>query len=46
MRFSETISIDDLETDLIPLNARLRAEDPISPVSVAVCWFATRQSDV
>ncbi|HMS96916.1 MAG TPA: cytochrome P450 [Tabrizicola sp.] len=46
MRYSETISIDDLETDPYPVYARLRAEDPIAPVPAANCWFATRWTDV
>jgi cytochrome P450 len=46
MRYSETISIDDLEADPYPVYARLRAEDPIAPVPAANCWFATRWSDV
>ena len=46
MRYSETISIDDLEADPFPHYARLRAEDPIAPVPAANCWFATRWSDV
>jgi cytochrome P450 len=46
MRYSETISIDDLETDPYPVYARLRREDPIAPVPAANCWFATRWADV
>lgn len=46
MRFSETITITDLDTDPYPLYARLRAEDPIAPVPAANCWFATRWADV
>lgn len=46
MRYSETITIDDLETDPYPVYARLRAEDPIAPVPAANCWFATRWTDV
>ena len=46
MRYSETITIDDLDRDPFPHYARLRAEDPIAPVPAANCWFATRWSDV
>ncbi len=46
MRYSETITIEDLEADPFPHYARLRAEDPIAPVPAANCWFATRWSDV
>ena len=46
MRYSETITIDDLDTDPFPHYARLRAEDPIAPVPAANCWFATRWADV
>ena len=46
MRYSETISIDDLDRDPYPVYARLRAEDPIAPVPAANCWFATRWTDV
>lgn len=46
MRYSETITIDDLETDPYPAYARLRREDPIAPVPAANCWFATRWKDV
>ncbi|MFM7333314.1 MAG: cytochrome P450 [Tabrizicola sp.] len=46
MRYSETISIDDLEADPYPVYARLRAKDPIAPVPAANCWFATRWADV
>ncbi|TXH97501.1 MAG: cytochrome P450 [Pseudorhodobacter sp.] len=46
MRYCETITIDDLETDPFPHYARLRAEDPIAPVPAANCWFATRWADV
>lgn len=46
MRYSETITIDDLETDPYPVYARLRREDPIAPVPAANCWFATRWTDV
>lgn len=46
MRYSETITIDELDTDPFPAYARLRAEDPIAPVPAANCWFATRWADV
>lgn len=46
MRYSETITIDDLDHDPFPHYARLRREDPIAPVPAANCWFATRWSDV
>ena len=46
MRFSETITIDQLEADPFPIYARLRAEDPIAPVPAANCWFATRWADI
>lgn len=46
MRYSETITIDELDTDPFPVYARLRASDPIAPVPAANCWFATRWSDV
>lgn len=46
MRYSQTITIDDLDTDPFPIYARLRAEDPIAPVPAAHCWFATRWADV
>lgn len=46
MRYSETITIDDLDTDPYPHYARLRAEDPIAPVPAANCWFATRWADI
>jgi cytochrome P450 len=46
MRYSETITIDDLETDPFPVYARLRTEDPIAPVPAANCWFATRWADI
>lgn len=46
MRYSETITIDDLETDPYPVYARLRREDPVAPVPAANCWFATRWQDV
>ena len=46
MRYGESISITDLETDPYPHYARLRAEDPISPVPAANCWFATRWTDI
>lgn len=46
MRYSETITIDDLDADPFPIYARLRREDPIAPVPAANCWFATRWSDV
>lgn len=46
MRYCETITIEDLETDPFPVYARLRAEDPIAPVPAANCWFATRWNDV
>jgi cytochrome P450 len=46
MRYSETITIGDLETDPYPVYARLRREDPIAPVPAANCWFATRWQDV
>ena len=46
MRYSETITIEDLDTDPFPHYARLRAEDPIAPVPAANCWFATRWADV
>jgi hypothetical protein len=32
MRYSETITIEDLDTDPFPHYARLRATDPIAPV--------------
>ena len=41
MRYSQTITIEDLETDPFPHYARLRAEDPIAPVPAANCWFAS-----
>ena len=37
MRYSQTITIEDLETDPFPHYARLRAEDPIAPVPAANC---------
>lgn len=46
MRYSETITIEDLDTDPFPHYARLRAEDPIAPVPAANCWFATRWKDI
>jgi cytochrome P450 len=46
MRYSESITIDDLDTDPFPVYARLRREDPIAPVPAANCWFATRWADV
>lgn len=46
MRYSETITIEALDTDPFPIYARLRREDPIAPVPAANCWFATRWSDV
>ena len=46
MRYSETITIEDLDTDPFPHYARLRATDPIAPVPAANCWFATRWADV
>lgn len=46
MRYSETITIDDLETDPYPAYAYLRAQDPIAPVPAANCWFATRWADI
>ena len=46
MRYSETITIEDLDTDPFPHYARLRADDPIAPVPAANCWFATRWSDI
>lgn len=46
MRYGETLSIEDLDTDPFPHYARLRATDPISPVPAANCWFATRWSDI
>ena len=35
MRYSETITIEDLDTDPFPHYARLRATDPIAPVPAA-----------
>lgn len=46
MRYGDTITIEDLETDPYPVYARLRAEDPIAPVPAANCWFATRWNDI
>lgn len=46
MRYGESITITDLETDPYPHYARLRAEDPISPVPAANSWFATRWTDI
>lgn len=46
MRYCETITIDDLDTDPFPHYARLRREDPIAPVPAANCWFATRWADI
>lgn len=46
MRYSESVTIEDLDTDPFPVYARLRREDPITPVPAANCWFATRWSDV
>jgi cytochrome P450 len=46
MRYSETITIEDLDRDPYPVYARLRARDPIAPVPAANCWFATRWTDV
>lgn len=46
MRYSEAITIEDLDTDPFPIYARLRAEDPIAPVPAANCWFATRWADI
>lgn len=46
MRYGESITITDLETDPYPHYARLRAEDPIGPVPAANCWFATRWTDI
>lgn len=46
MRYGEGITIADLESDPYPHYARLRAEDPISPVPAANCWFATRWTDI
>ena len=46
MKYSETITIEDLDTDPFPHYARLRREDPIAPVPAANCWFATRWADV
>lgn len=46
MRYSESVTIEDLDTDPFPVYARLRREDPIAPVPAANCWFATRWSDV
>ena len=46
MRIGESVTIEALEEDPYPIYARLRAEDPISPVPAANCWFATRWQDV
>lgn len=46
MRYCETITIDDLDTNPFPHYARLRREDPIAPVPAANCWFATRWADI
>jgi cytochrome P450 len=46
MRYSETITIEDLDRDPFPVYARLRREDPIAPVPAANCWFATRWADI
>ena len=46
MRYGDAISIAALDTDPFPVYARLRGEDPIAPVPVANCWFATRWKDI
>ena len=46
MRYAATITIATLEADPYPIYARLRAEEPLTLVPVAHCWFATRWREI
>jgi cytochrome P450 len=46
MRFAETVTVQDLETDPYPVYARLRREAPVAFVPAANVWFVTRWKDV
>ena len=46
MSYAGTITIADLETDPLPIYARLRRDEPVIAVPAANCWFATRWADI
>jgi hypothetical protein len=41
--FTETITVEDLDSDPYPIYARLRAEQPVAWVPAVNCWLVTRE---
>ena len=46
MAFSDTITVEDLDSDPYPVYARLRAEQPVAWVPAVNLWLVTRAEDV